>query len=75
MPTWNLFQRMLQTPHEDLHKIKSAIESKYSGVREPTELYSVLDKWEESEYSKWLSDQELVADEEVRELLIEEGML
>lgn len=29
MPTWDLYQRMLQTKAEDLHKIRKAIESRY----------------------------------------------
>lgn len=74
MSTWDMFQRMLKTPHEDLHKIRKAIENKYSGVKEPGDMYSVLDTWEREE-SYWLTERDLVPDEEAKEALIEAGML
>lgn len=76
MPTWDLFQRMLKTPAKDLPKIRAAIESRYSNPHESSEVYSVLDGWKSKEDgSSWISERDLIVDEEVKRALIEAGLL
>lgn len=75
MATWDLFQRMLQTPANELYKIEAAIKSRYQSNCEASELYDVIKDWcKDSNNLVWSQDTNIIDNEDLTEDLEKAGV-